>query len=161
MTEKTMTLEGALDLFKKARDQWVNENVTKEAIERRVYRTLDARVTEIVVKLLGFEDRWGKWEVDHCNGRAGESEVGDFVRRVASKAVAKWLLEQMGDLPELPEDAVTSLKSEYLEVYYKTLRNSIASKAELQARNDIEEIYKKIIAGSIGKIEEIDWSDFR
>ena len=74
------------DAFEKANVKLDLESLTKETIAQ-----LNKERREIVVKLLGFDDSWGKLEVDHCNGRDRESIVGKYLRGQARVAVQAWM----------------------------------------------------------------------
>ena len=132
-----MNIENALDKAKKLAEQkverWVNENATPEKMERAVRVYLDNQQREIIAQLLGFSLSWGKLEVDNCNGRAGESAVGDWFRRRAGETVNKWLDEQAGKLPTLTKDATASLRKDYLNVFIETLAERLAEKAREDA----------------------------
>ena len=78
------------DAFEKANVKLDPESLTKEIIAQ-----LNKERREIVVKLLGFDDRWGKLEVDHCNSRDRESIVGKYLREQAQVAVQTWMDEHL------------------------------------------------------------------
>lgn len=118
----------------KAALKWAAEK--RSSIERDVTSILDKRAEEVVFKLLGFDNRWGRMEVDHCNGRAGESAAGDFIRAKAGAAVHAWLEAQVGKLPKLPKSAVKSLRDFYLEVYRNTLNDELYRAAQHKAQAD-------------------------
>ena len=74
------------DAFEKA-----NVKLDPESLTREIIAQLNEERREIVVKLLGFNDRWGKLEVDSCNGRDRESIVGKYLRIQAQAAVQAWM----------------------------------------------------------------------
>lgn len=74
------------DAFEKA-----NVKLDTESLTREIIAQLNEERREIVVKLLGFNDSWGKLEVDHCNGRDHESIVGKYLHRQAQAAVQEWM----------------------------------------------------------------------
>lgn len=68
---------------------------------------VEARLQSATAHILGFEDRWNKWEVDHCNGRM--STIGNLVsskvQHAASEAVQKLTFELKADMiPALQRD---------------------------------------------------------
>lgn len=73
-----------------AKDSWLEKN-TEAEVQKQVHKILDERKTMVVAKLLGFDSRWGEWEVDHCNGRAGNSIAGQYLASVASREIKKWM----------------------------------------------------------------------
>lgn len=100
---------------------------------------------EIVVKLLGFDSRWGEWDLDHCNGRSGDSAAGDYLRSRAGQAVKAWLDEQAGDLPELPKRAIDSLRREYLAAYESELGRALRQLAQSRAREDVQSVADRVV----------------
>ena len=59
-------------------------------IKKRVTDLLEKNLEQGIITLLGFDYRWGKWEVDHCNGRSGESSVGDYMKQQHSVAIKEF-----------------------------------------------------------------------
>lgn len=87
LTKKRETLhQQFFDAFEKANVKLDPESLTKEIIAQ-----LNEERREIVVKLLGFNDSWGKLEVDRCNGRDRESIVGKYLHGQARAAVQTWM----------------------------------------------------------------------
>ena len=136
-----------LDEYKKAVEKAVKDILTEtsgENIPARVRHMLDSRHQDIIAKLLGMSDHWNRWEVDHCNGRVGESAAGDWLRAQAGSGVAEWLTAQAGNLPELPKSAIKSLRSEYLNTLERLVRVELTSRAEAEARRQVEAILADI-----------------
>lgn len=52
---------------------------------------LTKRRSEVTLKLLGLDNRWGKWEVDHCNGR--QSPINDYLTEATRQQVQTWVVE--------------------------------------------------------------------
>lgn len=115
----------------KAALQWMNE--AEVEIETKIRRMLDRRLQEIVGKLMGFDTRWGDWELDHCNGRAGESAAGDWLRSQAGEAVKAWLSEQAGNLPPLPKNAAKALQKSYTDRLLDEAESLLKRKAQEDA----------------------------
>jgi hypothetical protein len=116
---------------------WLKE---KEGdIGHTIRMRLDSRMDSIVAKLLGFDDHWGKWEVDHCNGRNGESAAGDWLRQQVGETIKSWLAEQAGNLPKLPKTAITGLRKEYLRVLESELSKLMRDAAVRDARELVDQ----------------------
>lgn len=62
--------------------------IDAEGIQRQIISELTKERRTLALKMLGFNDRWGEIEVDHCNSRA--SVVSEFVRANVGPAVQKW-----------------------------------------------------------------------
>ena len=139
--KKPITLDDVRRWEREATEAWLEENADRETVNRSVRRALDARREELVAKLMGFDRRWGSdWEVDHCNGRAGESAAGDFLRSLAVEGVKEWLSEQAGNMPDLPKKAVQALRMEYRDILHDEVRERIAMRAVEKSRQAVERI---------------------
>lgn len=140
MDAKTKTLiKNAEAKANKAAQDWIKSN--EPDIERRVRALLNHHVQEIVVKLLGFDHHWGEdWELDHCNGRSGESAAGDWLRKRAGEAVDAWLDQQAQALPNLPTSAVKSLRDEYARIFEREVRRLLSLKAVAAAQAEVERL---------------------
>jgi len=145
MSKLQSQIESVMKAADKAAQEWVDEN--KPSIEEKIHELLDRKLTEIVCKLLGFDGWFGELEIDHCNGRSGESAAGDWLRAAAGDAVKKWLTEQAGDLPKLTAKAIAGLRKSYLEAFEDELRVALQGKAIEDAQAAISE-HLKAIAGS-------------
>ena len=62
-----------------------------EGIQREIIAELTKERRILALKMLGFDDRWGKLEVDHSNGR--KSVASDFIDQNVGPAVQKWVDE--------------------------------------------------------------------
>ena len=62
-----------------------------EGIQRQIVDELTKERRNLALKMLGFNDRWGKLEVDHTNGR--ETVASDFIDQNVGPAVKKWVDE--------------------------------------------------------------------
>jgi len=141
--EAIKPLDEVLQIMATAVAEWKIEN-TEAKIKEKVKKLLDQNSEEITMKLLGFnKSSWSdKWELDHCNGRAGESSAGDYLRRVQSAAIKEW----MEDLP-LPKLSPTlkgqlakQMQSDFNERVRYQASSFIRSKAEIQTNVALEEL---------------------
>lgn len=67
-----------------------------EAVVGEVIRDLEAQKREITMKLLGLDNRWGRWEVDHCNGRS--SPITDYLASEGRELVKAWINEAVKEV---------------------------------------------------------------
>ena len=120
---------------------WLKEN--EPNIPQLVRATLDRRVEQIVMALLGFNKRYSDddyWEVDHCNNRSGDSAAGDWLRQRAGGAVKIWLDKQVGKLPELSVRSVASLRAEYAKELEQGVRQMLHERAVESARAEVQRV---------------------
>lgn len=151
----TSLSEKAESAIKKALDTWVKDNLENEKLDKYINVKLNEAKDKIVMKLLGFDDRWSKgWEIDHCNGRSGNSAAGERLRARIGKKLDEWLNQV--DLPEkIPQELMRNLKAEYETELRRSLSNEIIRRAEDRAKELAEQIMNEQIDGG----KEIDLDD--
>lgn len=136
-------MENMLSIIGSTVAVWMKGN-SEEALARKVKVQLDSKQEEVVCKLLGFNNKWGEWEVDNCNGRAGNSAAGDYLRSVQQDAIEEWF--KSVKLPPMPSSMVKALKSEYLNTLQYQLREKLRRKAEDQANAIATELVEKYLS---------------
>lgn len=129
----------------KSINQWKEKN-SEEVLNQRVHKLLDANAETIVLKLLGFDNRWNKWELDHCNGRKGESAAGDYLRQVQQDAIHDWL--KSVKLPELNKTLSAAMQKSLKQDYENFLRNSLYDYAREEADKTAKEIIESLFSRS-------------
>lgn len=87
---------------------------TDEKIRIRIDRLLNDKFDHIVAVACGFgKNSWGnKWEVDHCNGRGGESLIGQRIAKLAEQAINDMLVKQR-DRFELNKQQIDALAKDF------------------------------------------------
>lgn len=135
-----------IDLIAKEAQASAESWLTEQDIGFRVRQTLDSKVQEIVARLLGFESKWGRWEVDHCNGRSGESAAGDYVRKTCADEVRKLFDDLAGKLPPLPRQARDSLVRNYHEILNREAGRLLTAKAIDDAKKLVDSIVAKAVS---------------
>lgn len=136
-----------IEKIKKDAEKAASEWLAQADVPSRVRQALDLNVKIIAASLLGFEHRWGEWEVDHCNGRSGESAAGDYLREKCSEAIKEWLEDLGGNLPPLPMSAKKSL----VAAYHERLQHNVREILMARAKRDAEAIAEEIIAVAVEK----------
>lgn len=138
-------LNGILNYVLKGVMDWQAKN-TEQHIKKAVHERLDKARDTIVLKLLGFNASSfvGTWELDHCNGRAGESAAGQYLRKVQSEAIQKWL-EQI-EIPDvkLPGTVIAKLRRNMRNEYESKLLQNMYALALKYAEADAESMFDEI-----------------
>lgn len=113
-------------------------------IQQQVIQKLDKSRDEIVLKLLGFDkDSWrGNWSLDHCNGRAGESAAGTFLRNTHAEAIKEWLSNFQAPLLS-PKDK-KDLEKRFKDIYLRECESSVYNMAKSKAERDMCELLESI-----------------
>ena len=134
-------LDEVLSIMAEAVAEWKAVN-TEKKLKKRVKDLLDKNSETITMKLLGFNDSWGKWELDHCNGRSGESAAGDYLKKVKQAAIQEWMesLELPKISPALKAKLGKQLKDEFENKVRYAARSFIEQKATQGTTKALEEI---------------------
>jgi len=139
MPTKTITsnpVDALLPAIAETVAEWKVTN-SPETIKRKVNKILDESSKEIVMKLLGFNNRWDKdWDLDHCNGRAGNSTAGDFIVNANAEAVKEWLTEV--SMPALDTKTKNKLLKDAANHYHDTLQRRVRAAIETRATKDAD-----------------------
>ena len=85
-------LQSLVPVINRAIHEWLQQQ-DPGAIRKKVFQTLEAAKDEVAPKLMGFnKSSFGRgWEIDHCNGRAGESMIGDYMRKHQQEGIEQFI----------------------------------------------------------------------
>lgn len=139
----TKPLDKVVETLATAIQQWEIDN-SPSIIESKVRHVLDKNLQEITLKLLGFSNNWGRWELDHCNGRSGESAVGDYLRQIQKEAIDKWL--STIEIPPLTQKMRKELGTHARNEYFRALEHHITDMAVDQATEDAKKILDSVLS---------------
>lgn len=135
-------LDSIIPIIAAAVAEWKVDN-SPERVRKTVIDALNVQSASITRQLLGFEKgRDGEWKVDHCNGRAGNTAVGDYFRQVQSQAIKEWL--ETVKLPELTPTFKNKLASEMRSEYEYYLRSTAKDLAIQMAKKDAATLVNEI-----------------
>lgn len=141
MTTPVNPVDGLLAAIACAVEEWKGKN-TAENIKKTVTDLLDSESKQLTLKLLGFDDRWGKWEVDHCNGRSGESAAGAYLRDIQKTAIQDWF--EAVSMPTITPALKKQLGTQLQKTYEEQLAYSIRKAVVVQADADAQELVKQL-----------------
>jgi hypothetical protein len=88
-----------------------------ESVAKEIVNDLNAQKRDVTLRLLGLDNRWGKWEVDHCNGR--ESPITKYLAAEAKETIRGWVNEAVQEV------LTTELKSKVMKDAKSALRKGI------------------------------------
>ena len=121
-----------------ALEEW-RQKQTPEVIKEQVFKKLDRGTEDILLKILGFNRRYGdKWEIDHCNGRQGNTAAGDYLRTCQDQAIKAWF-EQI-QMPAMTPVLKKRLEAAYKKEYEWRIMRSLEEAVQGRARKDAEEL---------------------
>lgn len=131
-----------------ARNKWFSEH-DPDGVKEKVFKHLDGCEREVFNKLLGFDKSWGNdsWEIDHCNGRNGNSIVGEYLKSEHLNAVHEWLNGLVGNIDDysLPKKELADIRRGIIHDYKYQLRKRVMEKLEHRINMDAEEILNSVM----------------
>ena len=139
-TKPINVIDGALETMATAALEWKRVN-TPAVLKKRVVEALNKEADQIVFKLLGFNTRFGDcYELDHCNGRSGESAAGDYLRKHQADAITAWLSQVPMPVmsQRMKSDLVKEAKDTYLDAVYEAVRQHAKDKADKDVKEILE-----------------------
>ena len=121
---------------------------TPATIKERVTELLDKSREEIILKLLGFDKcGWeGKWVLDHCNGRSGESAAGDYLRSVQADAIKEWLANI--PMPVMSPKMLSNFKKQYQQEFDQRVQYQLQKLITQEADKRAAELFKNITSSN-------------
>ncbi len=157
MTETKSPVDQLLPVIHEAMDSWHKKNTPSE-ITRRIHTRLDKASDQVVFKLLGFDRSYSNsWQLDHCNGRSGNSIAGTYLADAQEQAVHQWLEEV--SLPELSPEEKTKLQEELHREYVKGVRANLMKMVRTRVTEDInkllDEVSQSFEVDNYGKLLEL------
>jgi hypothetical protein len=133
-----------LEVVNKTVSEW-KENNPPEKIKKDTLKILEKNSEEILFQLLGFvKDDWGsgKFRLDHCNGRSGNSAAGDYIRQNQQEAINIWLAAT--PLPSLTAAMKKEIAGEAQRHYRQTFREQFYQLVENAAKQEADKAFKEI-----------------
>lgn len=116
----------------------------RESLKSDLESAIDEGLQVMLAKYLGFDNRWGKWELDHCNGRSGNTAAGDFVKAEIQKVCPDYLKKQVGALPDLPKETIADLKKYYLRQLESEVKRGLNDMAVQEGRKIAKQLMEDV-----------------
>ena len=123
------------------------------AFTRKVIEDLDKQRSAVVWQLLGLDDQWGKWEVDHCNGR--DSKITQYLAAEADAAVREWVNGAVMDALKVEGDKIRAkargaIRQEVSRRLERLMREEISRQVESRVKTTVTELVKETMDEIIG-----------
>jgi len=141
MSKLVLPLDDMFEAFESAVDKWRTKH-SKEYIEKSVTVLLDQNKETIILKILGFTNKWGKWEVDHCNSRAGNGTMTDLIEQTWSDKIYKWI--ETITMPKMTAATKKALVAEYNVMFKQLVNRRMKEAASVHADEMVEKLMKQI-----------------
>lgn len=148
MSTLSSPVDGLLDDIAKAMEAWAVDQ--RANIGRNVKRRLDEHRDKVLMQLLGFEkDSWAgdQWKIDHCNGRSGNSPIGDFLKTQQEATIQEWLSQI--PLPTMTPAMKTSFSKELRDEYKRQISYQLRECATAQAERDLAELMQEVLSPTL------------
>lgn len=102
-------------------------SIAKGAIDS-IIADMRQNAKTVLLKMMGFENNFG-WSIDHCNGRSGNSAVGDVLKDAFTQMCTKFIEDNTDVLTTLTEKEYTGLITSLHNNYVFSLSNSAQTHA--------------------------------
>lgn len=136
-------MDDNLEALLQQRASEIRNRVYKEAyanIETLVTKTLEEQNEALLAKILGMSRRWGgEWEVDHCNGRSGQSEIGPLIKDKMASAAAEVINEALGDW-EPSAKIIAAIRKEFDLMFEREALNVVRNLAARRAQEYVAKL---------------------
>lgn len=95
-----------------------------EEVVGEIIRDLEAQKREVTMKLLGLDNRWGKWEVNR-SGSGGTSPITEYLAAEGRDLVKSWVNEAVKEV--LTADAKDKFMKQCKAAIIKDLKDTTSS----------------------------------
>jgi hypothetical protein len=147
-TTKQMGIKEIESIVEKEAVTWLRSNGSAKQIAKNVHDQLTKRRDMVMLKVLGFEESYGAWRVDHCNGR--NSVVSQHISKCAKDATERWLEGQLcDDLPDLEAETVKEVTYDYIHCFRRYMRDEVTKLAQLHATEAAKKLVDRLIDDAV------------
>ena len=162
-----MTMQEALQslvpIINGAIHEWLEKQNPKD-IRKKVFDTLEAAKDEVAPKLMGFNKGFfGRgWEIDHCNGRAGESIIGDYMRKHQQEGIQQFIDQlNLVSLRPFSKGEIEDMRKEYRQRVINKTREAVRDRAEIDAVRMVNQISVDDLVTAIKKTQQLIGIDYQ
>ena len=162
-----MTMQEALQslvpIINEAIHEWL-EKQNPQAIRKKVFDTLEAAKDEVAPKLMGFNKAsFGRgWEIDHCNGRAGESVIGDYMRKHQQEGIQQFIDQlNLVSLRPFSGKEIEDMRKEYRQQVINKTREAVWARADSDASRLVNSLSVDDLVSTIQRTQELIGSGYQ
>ena len=139
--ETTNSIFEYIQAIEQSIDQWVEDN-SPQKIKKEVHEELTKHQREVMLKLLGFDKRSytsksNAYTIDHCNGRNGNSVIGDYIQSAVKPAVEEFV-------SKFPLTITPSLEEKLRKEVEKEFETTLVYQVKKHFRDNLEKRIKEI-----------------
>lgn len=162
-----MTMQEALQslvpIINGAIHEWL-EKQNPKAIRKKVFDTLEAAKDEVAPKLMGFnKGSFGRgWEIDHCNGRSGESSIGDYMRKHQQEGIQQFIDQlNLVSLHPFTKAEIEAIRKEYRQRVINKTKEAVRARAESDAIRLVNSLSVDDLVSTIQRTQELIGSGYQ
>jgi hypothetical protein len=143
----------------KAADEFRRENMDPGKFRRYVVDELHRVTKDLIPTLIGFTrdnsyQGRGRSAIDYCNGRSGESLLGDRLRKEAEAAVSYWIAKVVSKCNP-PKGLDKAVKEAFDQAFRRVAMDAARDSGYVAAREYVRSIRKDL------EKEVIDEEDYK
>jgi len=112
-------------------------------IQDDLIRELKYNAKSALLSAIGFSDSWGKWQVDHCNGRMGE--IAKYIKRNVEDVLSDLSVTVPTITQEDADELGKAMKKEYMMHYSRQYKDTLVALAKQQASEDTHALLKEVL----------------
>lgn len=150
-------LQSIVPVINDAIHEWLQRQ-NPEDIRKKVFATLEAARDEVAPKLMGFNKNsfGGGWEIDHCNGRAGESSIGDYMKKHQAEGIQQFIDQlELTKLRPFTATEIRDLQSEYRSLVISRTREAVRARAAMDATRLVNQLSVDDLVSAIKKTQQL------
>jgi hypothetical protein len=143
-TSKAPTLAEAIANFKQRTVDKMAEQIdifNADEVARELAADLNAQKKDVLLRVMGMDSRWGKFEVDHCNGR--ENPLNKIIMDTCKPMIEEWV--QAG-IKEFLANKRESMKQAYKTAIIKDVERYINDRQWSHTNEVAKELVSGIVA---------------
>lgn len=146
-SDRKVNVEEIAKIAQRAENEWLSRMKDPKELSDHIVRILDHSLERIVAGALGFDDHWGRWEIQTCNGR--EPAIAKAVK-AQCEATAKEIVTAALQNYKPKADLVKLVQKEY----ELALKDSIREAAVLLAVDDAQKLVSDALNAPITKLQK-------
>ena len=112
-----------------------------EQVMTEVIKDLNAAKRAVTLKMMGLDNRWGNWEVDHCNGRT--SPITEYLTDTSKTLIKNWVNDAIKEV--LTTEVEAKLKKQLADAFRKELYDLGGYKTREMISDKVHEFIARLL----------------
>lgn len=147
-----MNREDALKPIVEMLDEQVKVSLSKlspKDITKSIVEDFMSARAKVIYQLMGLEYGHGSgntWRIDHCNGRDGNSPLGDYLKKACEA-------ELLPEITRLTREYIEENRESFKKIIEKGVKDDLMSKGLFSVRKVIEQEMKALLGNLANEIQ--------